>query len=183
MDDFEKIPPEKIADLRKILEAISLPAQPERSPKDSLEHPPYLEIPTAERVAASEKVYRALGRVDDQFWNHFYRVLAYHYDRYGRHDEADKARQQSIAITERQLADKKNDGVRKQLLYLLGAMRHFTRDDDAALKAFGEAEGLRFNRTDLNPEQNNNYDTNLSLMIKEYAELIKKGEGPRLKYK
>jgi uncharacterized protein (DUF2225 family) len=181
MDDFEKIPTEKIPELRKVLETISLPAQPDRSEKDSLEHPPYLEIRTSDRIAAAEKVYRALGKNDDEFWNHFYRVLAYHYDRHEKHDEADKARKQSIAITEKQLAGKTNEGERKELLYLLGAMRHFTRDDEGALKAFAEAEKVQFHRSDLTAEQNNNYNTNLSLLIKEYTELIKKGEGPRLK--
>ena len=78
MGDFEKIPPEKIPDLRKALETTTLPPQPERSAKDSLEKPPYLDVPMPARLAVAETVYRTLGKTDDEFWNHFYLIVVYH---------------------------------------------------------------------------------------------------------
>ena len=60
MGDFDTIPAEKIAELRKTLEATTLPRQLERSPKESMEHPPYLEIPMSAKLAVAERVYRSL---------------------------------------------------------------------------------------------------------------------------
>ncbi|HEY5839020.1 MAG TPA: tetratricopeptide repeat protein [Pyrinomonadaceae bacterium] len=180
MEDFEQIPPDKIADLRKMLETTSLPAQTERPPKSGrlMSDPPYLEIPTALRVSVAEKVYQVLGKTGDEFWNHFYRVLAYHYDRQGKTAEAEQARRKSIAITEKLLTPK-SPGTRKELLYILGAMRHFVGEDTAALKALEEAGTLTYKNDELPAERNTNYDEYLSKAIKEYVEMLKKGEGPR----
>lgn len=182
MEDFEQIPADKIAALRKMLETTSLPAQTERPPKADrpTSDPPYLEIPTALRVSVAERVYQTLGKTDDEFWNHFYRVLAYHYDGHGKAAEAEQARRKSIAITEK-LLTAKSDGKRKQLLYILGAMRHFIGDDSAALKALEEAGTLTFKDSELPAERNTGYDQYLSQAIKEYVEMLKKGEGPRNK--
>jgi hypothetical protein len=176
MGDFESIPAEKIPELRHVLEATTLPKQPERSAKESMVNPPYLEIPTPAKLAVAEKVYRSLGKTDDEFWNHFYRVVGYHSSKPA---EADQARQESIAITEKLLADQANDGRRKELLYVLGAMRHFVGNDPGALKAFAEAGKLDYASKDLKPEQNKGYDEYLSKLINEYVEMIRKGEGPR----
>jgi hypothetical protein len=181
LDDFEKIPAEKIAELREMLKTTSLPAQKERSEKEGMENPPYLEIPVSARLSVAEKVYRTLGKTDDEFWNHFYRVLGFHYDAEGKKAAALEARRKSISITEKLLADKQNEGRRKDLLYILGAMRHFTSDDQGAMKAFEEADKLEFSDKDLKPEQNKNYNEYLSNRIKEYIEMLKKGEGPRQK--
>src|SRR5205823_3966604 len=152
--------------------------QPERSLKESMEHPPYLEIPMSAKLAVAEKVYRSLGLTDDDFWNHFYRVQGYHSSKPA---EGDQARQKSIAITEKLLADKANDGRRKELLYVLGAMRHFIGNDPGALKAFEEAAKLKYDSKKLKAEQNKNYNEYLSKLIDEYSEMIRKGEGPRQK--
>ena len=174
MEDFEQIPPDKIADLRKMLETTSLPAQIDRPPKADrlMSEPPYLEIPTALRVSVAEKVYRALGKTDDEFWNHFYRVLAYHYEGHGKTGEAEQARRKSIAITEK-LLTAKSAGTRKELLYILGAMRHFVSEDTAALKALEEAGTLTYNNNELPAERNTGYDQYLSQAIKEYVEIVK----------
>lgn len=178
MGDFESIPAEKIPELRKILEATTLPPQPERSAAESKVHPPYLEIAMSAKLAVAEKVYRGLGLTADEFWNHFYRIVGYHSDKTAA---ADEARQKSIALTEKMLADKANDGKRKELFYVLGAMRHFSGDDPMALKAFEEAGKIKYDSKDLNSEQNQNYNEYLSQLIKEYSEMIRKGEGPRQK--
>jgi hypothetical protein len=181
MNDFEQIPAEKISELARMLETTNLPKQPERDEKGSLENPPYLEIPTWARMSVAEKVYRTLGRSDDEFWNHFYRVLAFHYDHYDKHSEADEARRKSIALTEKLLREKPNDGQRKESLYILGAMKHFVRDDAGALKALQEAASLKYMNKELQEKENRNYDGYLSQVIKEYLEMLRKGEGPRMK--
>lgn len=178
MGDFEGIPADKIADLRKMLETTNLPPQPEREVKGRGDRAPYLDIPTIARVLVAEKVYKTLGKTDDEFWNHFYRVLAHHYDANGQAAEADEARRKSIAITEK-LLKVRSAGTRKELLYVLGAMRHFIADDTGALKAFEEATALTYKSEEISAEQNTNYDGYLSALIKQYVEMLKKGEGPR----
>jgi len=179
MGTFQNVPKEKIADLRKMLEGVSLPAQKTLSKEESLARPPYLEIPTSQRLLVVEKVNRFLGETGDDYWNHFYRVLAYHFDAEKKQAEADEARRKSLAITERLLADKANEGKRKELLYIAGSMRHFLREDKAALKNFEEARDLKYSDKDLKPEQYKNYDVYLATVIKEYIEMLHKGKGPR----
>lgn len=158
---------------------MSLPAQKERSNSDSMLNPPYLDIPTSQRLLVVEKIQRFLGQTDDHHWDHFYRVLGYHFDAEKKQAEADEARRKSLAIMERLLADKSNNGRRKELLYIAGAMRHFLRDDTAALKDFEEAKKVSYSDKDLKPEQNKNYDDYLSGLIKDYIEMLHKGKGPR----
>jgi len=178
MGDFEHIPVDKLPDLRKALAEVTLPQQPQRSAKESLERPPYLDIPVSARMAVAEKVYRILGRDNDAFMNHFYRVVGYHA---GETSAADEARKKSIAITERQLTDPSLAGQRKELLYILGAMRHFTGDDAGAKKAFNEASKEKYQNSDLKTEQNTGYDAYLTELINEYLEMLARGEGPRQK--
>jgi hypothetical protein len=178
MSEFTKIPTERIPDLTRTLETAALPAQHERSPQNN-PLPPYLDIPTSARLSVAENVYRTLGRIDDNFWDHFYRVLGYHYQAENQKVQAEKARRKSIALTEKLLADQKNNGRRKELLFTLGSMNHFTLEDTRALKAFEEARKLKFESSDLTSEQNRNYDHYLAKLIKEYVEMIKKGQGPR----
>lgn len=179
MADFKSVPEDKIGELRKMLESVDLPAQKVRSNEESMAHPPYLDIPTSQRLLVVEKVGRLLGQTNDDYWNHFYRVLGNHFDGENKQSEADEARRKSLAITERLLTDKTNDGRRKELLYIAGAMRHFLREDTAALRAFEEAKKLRYSIADLKPEQNKNYDEYLSTLIKEYIQMLHNGKGPR----
>ena len=178
MEDFADIPPGKIADLRKMLETTSLPAQPERGTKESMKDPPYLDVPTVLRISVAEKVYQTLGKTDDEFWNHFYRVLAYHHDGNKKTAEAEQARRKSIALTEK-LLKTQSEGKRKELLYILGAMRHFVGEDTAALKALEQAGTLTYRDNEQPAERSTGYDQYLSQAIKEYVEMLKKGEGPR----
>lgn len=169
MDDFEKTPKEKFEELRKVLAGVSLPAV-----KSS-----YTEIPMPERLLAAEKVYRALGRTDEDFWGHFYRVLGYHYDAKTHGREAAAARKQALASAERLLADKANEPRRKELLYAAGAMRHFLNDDAGALRDFEAAAALAYADKDLKPEQAKNVNDYLNGLLAEYVEKIKKGDHPR----
>lgn len=176
MEDFKDIPADKIQALRQALKDVSLPPQKERSTEQSMENPPYLELPTSARLVVAEKVYRTLGRTEDEFWSHFYRVMAYHFDADERSAEADEARRKALAITERMIADKANEGMQKELLYVAGAMKHFLRDDAGALKYFEQAKRLTYVSKELKPEDNKGYDGYLSKLIDDYIEALRKGK-------
>ena len=178
MGGFSNPPADKLDDLRKMLAAVSLPLQKEMSEKDAREHPPYLALPVSARMLVAEKVQRTLGETGDEFWSHFYRVLGYHFAEEHKSVEADEARQKALAITEKMLADRKNDGQRKELLYLAAAMKHFLRDDEAAKKLLMSASTLTFSNKELDDERNKNYDEYLSTLIKEYLDMLNRGEGP-----
>jgi hypothetical protein len=179
--EFKEVPKDKIPALREMLKGVSLPPQKELSKKESLEHQPYLGIPVSARLVVAEKVYRTLGRTDDDFWSIFYRVMAYHFDADKKQPEADEARRKALALIERALADKTKEGVRKELLYLSGAMKHFLRDDAAALRDFEEAKKLTFAHPERKAEDNEGYNGYISKLIDEYIEMLRKGEGPRTK--
>jgi hypothetical protein len=179
MEDFEKIPQDKIPALREALKNVSLPPQKERSTEASMDNPPYLELPTSARLVVAEKVYRTLGHTEDEFWSHFYRVMGYHFDADGKKAEADEARRKSLASTERMLADKASEGVRKERLYISGALKHYLRDDAGAQRDFEEAKKLAYVDKNVKPENNKGYDEYLSKLIDEYIEMLRKGAGPR----
>jgi hypothetical protein len=183
MEEFKTIPKDKIPALREVLKTVNLPPQKERSTEDSKVRPPYLEIPTSARLVVAEKVYRTLGRTDDEFWSHFYRVMGYHFDAEEKKAEADEARRKSLSLTERKLADKASDDVRKEQLYISGAMKHFLRDDASALRDFEAAKKLTYADRNNKPENNKGYDGYLSKLIDEYIEMLHKGAGPRNKSK
>jgi hypothetical protein len=179
MGDFENAPKEKVADLRKALESVTLPPQKTLSAKESLEHPPYLELPLADRLVVAEKVYQALGITNVEFWAQFYRVLGYHLEKEKKLPQAAEARRKALKIVESWLTDQSKADQRKESLYICGAMRHFLDEDAEALKLFTEAEKLKYSKAELKSEQNENYDNYLSTLIKEYIEMLKKGEGPK----
>ncbi|MGH9908384.1 MAG: hypothetical protein ACRD8U_22700 [Pyrinomonadaceae bacterium] len=179
MDDFKNPALEKLPELRNMLKTVTLPAQKNRSDKESMEHPPYLEIPTADRLIVAAKVYQTLGRTGNDFWSHFYRVMGFHFEHAKRQDEADEARRKSLAITERFLSDQSGSELpRKELLYIAGAMKHFLRDEAGALKSFEDASSLTYSNKNFSLEQNKNSDSYLSALIKEYIDMIQKGKGP-----
>jgi hypothetical protein len=179
MADFENIPQEKVADLLKTLESVSLPPQKTMSEKETLERPPYLALPLSDRMVAAEKVYKTLGVTSDAFWAQFYRVMGLHFERDKKLPQAVESRLKALKIVEGWLTDKSKEGIRKESLYICGAMRHFLDDDAEALKLFSEAEKLKYSDAALGADQNDGYDKYLSGLIKEYIEMLKKGEGPK----
>lgn len=181
MEDFKTIPQDKIPALREALKDVKLPPQKERSTEASMADPPYLELPTSARLVVAEKVYRTLGKTDDEFWSHFYRVMGYHFDGNDKKAEADEARRKSLSITERVLADKASDGIRKEQLYISGALKHYLRDDASALRDFEAAKKLTYADKNNKPENNKGYNEYLSRLIDEYIEMLHKGAGPRTK--
>lgn len=179
MGDFENVPKEKVSELLKVLESVTLPPQKTLSEKESLEHPPYLALPLSDRLVVAEKVYQTLGITNDGFWAQFYRVIGSSFQTDKKLPQAAEARRKALKIAEAWVTDKSKEGQRKESLYICGAMRHFLEEDTEALKLFGEAEKLKYSSAELKPEQNDGYDKYLSDLIKEYIEMLKKGEGPR----
>jgi len=179
MGSFEKVPKEKLAELRTMLEGVKLPPQKEVPDKDGSRRPPYLDIPTSDKLVVVEKIERLLGGRDDDDWSHFYRVQGYHFAAEKKQTEADEARKKALAIIERQLLDKSKDGQRKEFLLLAGAMQYFLRDDAKAKASFEQAAKLELANPELNAEQNKNYGDYLTQLIKEYLEILQKGKGPR----
>ncbi|HEX6182335.1 MAG TPA: hypothetical protein VFZ44_00380 [Pyrinomonadaceae bacterium] len=169
MWDFEGVPQEKHAELRKRLEPFKLEyARPAEKYDDGAD---YLRIPSTQRLLAAEQVYQVLGR-DDEFWCRFYRVLGHHHEAHKQQPEADAARRKALAIAERLLADKARAGERKELLLVTGAMRHFLKDDAGALKDFREAQGLKYVSKEAGEEKSKNYDEYLTELLREYVELL-----------
>lgn len=178
MGDFAEPPAEKILELRKLLASVSLPPQKETNDKETKDRPPYLALPISARMLVVEKVQRTLGNTDDGFWSHFYRVLGYHLEVEGNSADAAAARRKSLEITEKMLANEKFAGERKELLYIAGAMKHFLRHDEDAKTLLSEAGLLSYANKSLEAERNSDYDEYLSKLIKEYLEMLNKGEGP-----
>jgi hypothetical protein len=178
--EFKTVPADKLPALQKALAEITLPAQKEGPQKDPYDCP-YLGIPASDRLVAAEQIYRALGQGDDKsdFWNFFYRLEGYYFDKEQKTKQADEARHKVLVIIERLMKDDANQGRRKELLYISGSMRHLLREDAAALAAFKEAKELRFSLKGLEAEKNKDYDDYLSKMIDEYVDMLKKGKGPR----
>ncbi len=165
--DFRNFPKDKIADTAKLLENVRL----------SGEYKSYTDIPASERLRIAEKVYRLLDR-DDWFWSHFYRVVGYHLAEEHKPAEAAQARQKSLEITQRMLANPANEGRKKDLLVTAAAMHHFLGDDQAALAELKAASSLRYSDSELGEERSKNYDTYLSSLIQEYVPAIQAGSVP-----
>lgn len=176
MGDFEELPKEKHEELRKRAEGLKLEyARPAGEYDRGAD---YLRIPSTQRLLAAEQTYQALGR-DEEFWCRFYRVLGHHYAGHKQQPQADEARRKALSIAERMLADRARAGVRKELLYVTGAMRHFLKDDAGALRDFREAEGLKYSNAELGPEKSKNYDAFLSDLLRQYFELLGGKGGKR----
>ena len=178
MGDFKDVPKEKIAELRQMLEGVSLPAQKEVPAAESSWRQPYMTIPSSARLVVAEKVYKTIGR-NDAFWAHFYRVMASHFASDKKPAEADESRRRALKIVEELLAKDPSSGRRKESLYIAAAMHHFLKEDAEALKLFNEAQKLTYADPSIEKDKNEGYDGYLSSLIKEYIEMLGKGEGPR----
>lgn len=165
MWDFEEIPKEKHAALRKALEDVKLDYTGARSGHH--EGADYLRIPMTQRLAAASKVYEVLGR-DEEFWGEFYRTLGYHFEAEKKQTEADAARRKALALAEKMLADKARAESRKELLYVTGAMRYFLRDEAGAARDFREALTLKYQNSKLEKAKAEGYDAYLTGLLNEY---------------
>lgn len=134
----------------------------------------YDTIPMFERMEIAEKVYTLWGMSDDE-WSHFYRVKGYHLQREKQQEGADAARRKALDLALKSMNDPENEGRRKELLVISAAMRHYLRDDPAALADLRAAAGLKFHLPKLEKERNDGFDEYLSALIKEYIAAIENG--------
>lgn len=208
LGDFEDVPKEKREAVRKALAGVSY----------TFEDGKYDTVRMSKRLAVAEKVYRVLGR-SDEFWCRFYRVLGYclgaeAVEEQGAEKQksqagAAEARKKALALAEKMLKEKDREPVRKELLLISGAMRHFLKDDAAALADFRAAQALTYKpgphmleplkkaaeSTDPQKaaeakeelaraqaemqERAAGIDKYLSELLKDYISLIQKKEGPQ----
>jgi hypothetical protein len=185
MGDFEQTPKDKHTEILKQLEGVKFELREDKESKlvdEYYKSAVYLKIPVSQRLLAAQKVYEVVGR-GDEFWCHFYRVLGYHFEAEKQQKEADDSRRKALALAEKMLADKANAEKRKELLLISGAMRHFLKDDSGALKDFNEALPLKYWDQALKKENNENYDTYLSDLLRQYVKMIQTpgGQQPQKK--
>ena len=162
---FEKLADEKKEAVRAALGKVTDHAKHEKG---------YQKLSMSERLRIAEQVYRVLEK-DDTFWCHFYRVQGYHLDQENKPEEAAAARQKALELATQLLRDEKRKGERKEFFLIAGAMRHFLKDNPGALAELEAAATLKFERADLKPEQNENYNAFLDELIKDYISAIREG--------
>lgn len=154
MAHFARVPADKVKEIRAVLPSVS------RQFGDG--H--YTSIPASQRLKVAEKEYRVLG-VDHFFWCHFYRMLGYHLEKEGAIAEAIAARLKALALAEKMLEDEARPERQLQLSIIVGAMRHFTGDDEGATVALKQGQRIA---QDIGKE-------GLEEFIKEYLQKIQTG--------
>lgn len=164
--DFADPPEERRAAIRQLLQSVSCP----RHADD------YLKMPVSDRLAIAEQVYR-LYEPDERFWCGFYRVLGYHLHEEGRKEEAAAARRRALELAERLLGQGELEGERKEILVITAAMHHYLESDPQALRALREAETVAYRNSKLEPEKNDEINTYLAHLIREYIQAIEQGRN------
>lgn len=170
MWDFDKIPKEKLADIKNALTGV----------KVSKAFKEYTDLPITERLEIMEKVYSVLGR-DDEWWESFYRVKGYHYGKEGNAAKAEESRRKSLDLIKKEIKNDKGKAPKKILFYVSGAMKHFLNDDKGALEDLQIALATKYQNKTESAEDVQGSEDGLNARIKEYVERIKsEKEKPRL---
>jgi len=170
MWDFDKLPKEKIPELKKLLAGIQF----------SRSFDKYTDVPVHERLEIMEKVYAVLDK-DDDWWGTFYRVEGYHYGKAGEAARAAEARKKSLEIVQKQLKSDKNDIAKKLLYYISASLKHFLSDDKGALEDLQKGLETKYEEKDGKPEEMKNAEEGINSRIKEYIERIKsEANKPRM---
>jgi len=170
MWDFDSLPKDKLADIRKALVGI----------KVSKAFGKYTEVPITERLEIMEKVYRVLGK-DDAWWETFYRVKGYHYGKAGDEAKAATERRKSLALIQKELSDKNSKAPKKLLLYVSASMKHFLGDDNGALIDLQKALTTKYLSASETAEEQSNAEVGLNERLNDYIARIKSDKDkPRL---
>jgi uncharacterized protein (DUF2225 family) len=170
LDDYEKLPKDKIPVLQKELAKIPF----NRKFKD------YLEVPMSERLEIAEKVYPLLNRKEDEFWNFFYRIKGYHYGQEEQPQKAAEARKKALELTQKMIKDPANKTPMKELLYISGAMKHFLNDDKGAAEDFRKGLATKFASTEVKPEEIKGAEEGMNERFNDYIKQIGSKKPPRL---
>jgi len=167
--DFDKLPKEKIADVKKVLAGV----------KFSMIFEDYLKSPLEERLEIMEKIYGVLNK-DDDWWESFYRTKGYFYHIMGSTEKAAEARRKSLELVQKELKKENSETPKKLLYYISAAMKHFLNDDKGALEDLQKALETKYAEKDAKPEELKNAEEGLNERIKHYVEQIKAvGKKPR----
>jgi hypothetical protein len=170
MWDFNKIPKEKLPELRQALAGLKISKAFAR----------YTELPVTERLEIMEKVYAILGK-DVDWWENFYRLKGYHYGKEGNAGRAAEARRRSLEMITADLNDPKSTAPKKLLYYLSSAMKHFLGDDAGAIADLDKALDTIYKNKDEKPDENRAADRVLNERAIDYMSRIKsEREKPRL---
>ena len=132
----------------------------------------YDDIPVTERLLLAEKIYKLLNKNDD-FWCRFYRVMGYHFEIAGKHQEADEFRKKALTIADEMIKKDENAGISKELLLIKGGMKYFLKDEAGALTDLEEASKLKYENKDINKEDSKNIDEYLTQLLGKYIKKIK----------
>jgi hypothetical protein len=166
MGDFAKLPADKVQLVRAAIAKVKKP-QPKK---------PYHEISLAYRLKLVEAISTALGR-DDLYWSHFARVHGYHLARLGDNEGAKAARLGCLALAQKLLKADVVEPTKKELMFLIGSMQHFTGQKQAALATLA-----RVPKTPAEPkgkmtdEQRKSFGQYLDELAKSLTEMIEKNE-------
>lgn len=170
MWDFDKIPKDKIPELKKALADVKI----------SKPFTKYTELPVVERMEIMAKVYAVLGW-DDEEREQYHRTLGYHYGKAGMAEKALAERKRSLELLEKFAADPKSAIPKKLLLYIRASMKHFTGDDVAAIADLETALKTQFQNPKLSAEDVKNSETGLNERINDYIARIKSAKDkPRM---
>lgn len=160
--DFDKLPKEKIAAVKKVLAGV----------KFSMAFDDYLKAPLEERLEIMEKVYGVLDK-DDVWWERFYRTKGFFYHIMGSTEKAAEARRKSLDLVQKELKNEKSETSKKLLYYVSAAMKHFLNDDKGALEDLQKALETKYAEKNATPEQINNAEQGLNGRIEDYVARIK----------
>lgn len=169
LNDFEKIPKDKVSTLEKELASIPIT----RKFKN------YMEVPMSERLEIAEKVYRMLPDKGDGFWNHLYRVKGYHYGQEKQTEKAAESRTRALELTKKMMAEPASKTPLKELLYISGAMKHFLSDDKGALEDFKKGLTTKFFAPDQKAKELEDAEAGMNDRLKDYIMQIATAKPPR----
>ena len=166
MGDFAKLPADKVKAVKEAVAKLKKP-QPQK---------PYDQIPIDYRLGITAAVSKVLGR-DDLYWCHFERVLGYHLTKLGQKEAAKAARLRSLALAQKLILADVQEPTKKELMYLIGALQHFTGQKELALATL-----KRVPRTPVEPkgkmkdEQQKSFGEYLDALAKSLSEKIRDDE-------
>lgn len=172
MWDFDKLPKDKIPELRKLLADVEVSKNYKKQ---------YTEIPVTERLEIMEKVYGVLDK-DKDWWEQFYRVKGYHYGKENKTEKAAQAREKSLEMVKEFLNDESHKDEKKILFYISVAMKHFLNDDKGALEDLKTALATKAvdSSGKASAEEIKSYEDGLNERINDYIEKINSTEKPRM---
>jgi hypothetical protein len=166
MGDFSKLPADKVAAVRAAIAKVKKP-QPKK---------PYQEISIGYRLKLVEAIGTAIGR-DDLWWSHFSRVHGYHLARLGDKEGARAARLGCLALAQRLLRGNVAEPTKKELVFLIGSMQHFTGQKPEALATLARVPKTPAEpRGKMKEEQQKSFGQYLDELARSLREMVEKGE-------